>query len=293
MSRCRQLEGRSGAGGFTLIELLVVLAVIAILAGLLLPALSRARQRAESIACQNNLRQLHLAWTLYAQDNRGELAPNQMTEGLSRPLPTWVDGWMQYETDSRNNPFLKGILPESADTELLVSPGIGRLGHGYLRPATFRCPGDRSFVILSDGRHPRARSYAMNLMMGNGGYFRWSGHSSPTLQYDYVTMDQVAEHPTSELFVFGEEHDDFITDGTFFAPNWAHPVNGWPELPTARHGRSANFNYADGHVANHRWVTSAMLHPIQRKGRRAGITLPGTARDWIWLREHGSVPAPK
>jgi prepilin-type N-terminal cleavage/methylation domain-containing protein len=63
MSPRRQLSGRSGAGGFTLIELLVVLAVIEILAALLLPALSRARQRAESIAFQNHLRQPHLAWT--------------------------------------------------------------------------------------------------------------------------------------------------------------------------------------------------------------------------------------
>ena len=194
MSPRRQLSRRSGTGGFTLIELLVVLAVIAILATLLLPALSRARQRAESVACQNNLRQLHLAWTLYAQDNRGELAPNL---GYNPALPNWVDGLMQYETDVGNDSYLKRILPEAADTTLLVKPGIGRIGHTYLQPSSFRCPGDRSYVVLNGRRHLRARSYAMNHAMGYGGYYRWGGalRVLPVRLPDYRSSRRTSDLP--------------------------------------------------------------------------------------------------
>ncbi len=288
MSPRRQLSRRSGTEGFTLIELLVVLAVIAILAALLLPALSRARQRAESIVCQNNLRQLHLAWTLYAQDNRGELAPNL---GYNPALPNWVDGYMQYETGAGNDSYLKRILPEAADTSLLVKPGIGRIGHGYLQPGSFRCPGDRSFVVLNGRRTPRARSYAMNEVMGYGGYYRWGGRSE-YLQYDYLIMDQVAEHPTAQIFVFGEEHEDVIGDARFEGIDWTTSVNFWPDQPASRHGRAANFGYADGHVATHRWVNAATAIPVQRK-RQLGANVQGTTQDWRWFREHGSIPVPK
>jgi prepilin-type processing-associated H-X9-DG protein len=199
---------------------------------------------------------------------------------------------MQYETDAANDPYLKRILPEAADTALLVKPGIGRIGHAYLQPGSFRCPGDRSYVILNNRRHLRARSYAMNLTMGYGGYYRWGGRSE-YFQYDYLTMDQVAEHPTAQLFVFGEEHDDVVSNAQFRGILWPSSVNVWWDLPTARHGRSANFSFADGHVANHRWRNLGTLMPIQRKGRYAGMTLPGTTQDWLWFREHGSIPVPK
>src|SRR5881296_1202222 len=73
--------------GFTLIELLVVIAIIAILAGMLLPALAKAKTKAQGIACLNNLRQLNFAWYMYADDNRDKLVPNG-----TGPQIGWIEG---------------------------------------------------------------------------------------------------------------------------------------------------------------------------------------------------------
>ena len=131
----------------------------------------------------------------------------------------------------------------------------------------------------------------MNGVMGYGGLYRWGGRSE-YFQYDYLTMDQVAEHPTAQIFVFGEEHEDVIGDARFIGILWPDPVNVWSDLPASRHGRAANFGYADGHVATHRWVNAATVIPVQRK-RQLGANVPGTTQDWRWFREHGSIPVPK
>src|SRR5688500_6365260 len=140
------------------------MAIIAVLASLLIPALSRGKARALSIACLNNLRQMNIAWTLYSDENEDILAPNvrEGTVGPDTPHERWVGGWMFYET--HNSP--PQWFPESTNTTLLIEPGPGRIGPLLKTPATFKCPGDRSYIILGGQKHSRVRSYSMNYFMG-------------------------------------------------------------------------------------------------------------------------------
>src|SRR6267143_2921 len=150
--------------GFTLIELLVVIVIIAILAGLLLPALSRAKAKAQAIVCLNNLRQLQLAWHFYAEDSQDRVPPNYGWSALtdSPKLPNWVGGIMVYETDPAHAPW----FPDATNTTLLLEDKPGRIGPYLKAPAVYKCPGDKSYIALDGVRHPRVRSYAMNYFMG-------------------------------------------------------------------------------------------------------------------------------
>ena len=144
--RGRTCPAERGSGGFTLIELLVVVAIIAILAGLLLPALTRAKLKAHGVACMSNLRQLQLAWVLYADDNQQRV----VSSGYRNPVePTaWVNGWEDFDPSNRDN----------WDESTLKDPHRARFAPYLQTTGVYKCPADRSMVA---GK-PRLRSMSMS-----------------------------------------------------------------------------------------------------------------------------------
>jgi prepilin-type N-terminal cleavage/methylation domain-containing protein/prepilin-type processing-associated H-X9-DG protein len=255
-ARRRPLSGLRVATGFTLIELLVVIAIIAILASLLLPALSQSKQRAQATVCLNNLRQLQLCWHLYAVDFNDRLPPNNYVYdlGTGQPFPgmdtslTWCAGNTRLDTDTAN--IESGVLWRYNQTA-----------------AIYHCPSDRSKVQGPDGQELpklRTRSYSMGQSI-NGipiegvPFVDEEGRLQvPVYPPSFEKETDIVSPPPASLFVFLDVHEEELTDSLFGIPppGWYVPNSPdelWWDLPANRHGRAANLTFADGHVERWRW----------------------------------------
>ena len=290
---------RIRAGGFTLVELLVVIAIIAILAGILLPALSKARARAEGIACLNNTRQLLLAWQLYADEHDGLLPYNLGMNGspASRTNINWV-----------NNVMTWGATPGTLDSDNTNTATITSASLGpYIGSVTsiFSCPSDRT---LSDrqreaGWDRRIRSYSMNAMVGNAGAFIIGGVNVNNLGYKQFFKITQIQQP-AEIFVFLDEHPDSIDDGYFInkdAPSTSGAAyagsrvapDEWTDLPASYHNRATAFSFADGHATLHRWLKATTIRPPAPHAANLPIQIPATPADgqadFDWVMNHMSI----
>ena len=248
---------------FTLIELLVVIAIIAILAALLLPVLTKSKAKAESLTCANNLKQLCLAWGLYADDNTDLLVNNHgVPETLAR-RQTWannVEDWMA--SDDNTNPVYL--------TEGKLGPFANR------SQQIFKCPADR--VPGPNGQ--RIRSMSMNAQVGNPGEL--TNRFNP-LYVQYFKKSEL--RAPSGIFVFLDEQADTINDG-FFVNRLEEYF--WGNLPGSYHNGGANFSFADGHVESHHWQAPSTCRPVQRQRLDHPIPAAPTA-DFDWLKVRTSV----
>jgi prepilin-type N-terminal cleavage/methylation domain-containing protein/prepilin-type processing-associated H-X9-DG protein len=260
--------------GFTLIELLVVISIIAVLAALLLPALSRAKQQGQKIECINNLRQLQLSWQLYADDHNGWLPKNSPTQdaGRHRLYPSWTAGWLDY---SDNN-------PDNTNTVLLTTSEFGRVGDYTPNAGVYKCPSDKSWAMNVGQRHNRVRSYAMNSLMGSNQYAYYS-RTAPF--WVYWKTEDLGKAPTlPQHLVFIDEHEDSINDGFFHVGVNSRNVLGWIDWPGTRHNQSANLSFVDGHVETKKWQDARTLKPVRRITLSTEQTPNNPDVTWLWER---------
>jgi prepilin-type N-terminal cleavage/methylation domain-containing protein/prepilin-type processing-associated H-X9-DG protein len=223
--------------GFTLIELLVVIAIIAILAAMLLPALARAKAKGQAISCTNNLRQLQIAWFMYAQDNN-EVLPVNITVLVSGSRVagrgSWVLGNAAWDSSTFN--LVNGVLYKH----------VGGTG-------VYRCPADHSTVAGAPGL-PRTRSYSLSAWLnGVGDDANYSPSTDPN---DKSKYSQLLPLPPTRIFAFIDEQEESIDDGMMIVRTdlYNYP-NEWFDLPADRHSQGCNLSFTDGHVEWWRWRT--------------------------------------
>jgi prepilin-type processing-associated H-X9-DG protein len=202
-----------------LIELLVVIAIIAILAAMLLPALSRAKSKAWDINCRSNLKQMTLGWLTYPDDNDGQLPYNNGGAPFGAPPGFWV----------------LGIAPTDINTTNIEAGTI----YSYVgNPRVYKCPADRSLVAGST--LPRVRSYSIEGLLG-----------APAPIHLTLFKQMISPGP-SGVFVALDENETSIEDGTFGIDR--DPYSEWINLPSDRHNRAANLSFGDGHVDRFRFL---------------------------------------
>ncbi|HYG34216.1 MAG TPA: type II secretion system protein [Clostridia bacterium] len=245
--------------GFTLIELLVVIAIIAILASMILPALSKAKTKAQGIGCLNNTKQLTLAWQLYSGDFNDAVANNYgvaetMACIANKRLDNWVNNVMTWQAT--------GAEAQTVTNVSLIRSGV--LGK-YTAAAVdvYKCPADNflSQPQVRAGFLRRNRSLAMNSVFG-----RFSTGTDPTSaglnwgfqEYkQYLKQSQVPK--PSKTWVVLDEHPDSINDG-YFINN--PTLTQWQDIPASYHNGACGFSFADGHSEIKKWRSMTSQYKV-------------------------------
>ena len=288
---------KSRNSGFTLIELLVVIAIIAILAAVLLPALARAKQRAISINCMNNYKQIGLAWFMYGNDNEDRLVSNndEFPEPGADKSKNWICPY-GVTLDWSNNQKNTNTLYINVDSPVLGTALLGPYVSKTL--GIFSCPADN---FLSPNQHKvgwerRIRTCAMNGAMGDGS--KWfsaadGGGGGWSAYYDVKKFSDMHSPSPSDCWVVMDEHPTWDDDATLFVNpadvSAATSDNSFTELPGSLHGNGSGVVYADGHSDIHRWLGGVDRPPVSYGGSPGAVSVAGdlmAQNDLFWLAQH-------
>jgi prepilin-type N-terminal cleavage/methylation domain-containing protein/prepilin-type processing-associated H-X9-DG protein len=254
---------------FTLIELLVVIAIIAILAAMLLPALAKAKSKAQQIYCVNNLKQLDTAWLMYAQDSNDLCPSNAAVLPFTTNFGNWVTGWLDWDAG----------LPAGANTNqsYLTDGALGPYMAKCL--GSYKCPAD----MVPSSKGTRIRSVSMNSFIGD-----YVGLMTKFGNTDYRVFNKTTQFTRpgpANTFVFLDECPDSINDGLFQANMKA---NTWSDVVASLHGGGGGFAFADGHAEVHKWLDANTKLPVIKYSPCPAYNT-SSPRDYQWLQERASA----
>jgi len=264
---------RNGTAGFTLIELLVVIAIIAILAALLLPALSKAKAKAQGIGCLSNLKQLQLAWLMYPSDNEDKLVrvggladlvqlPNDPQAQPGGAKSQWALGSVASAPAWTN-----GVLIQMG----LLYPYVNTVG-------VYKCPADRKSEAgpLGGGGTPTVRSMAANCWMNPISV--WNNNTQVRI---YRKQTDITTPTPSQAWIFIDENPWTVNDAHFVCD----PTQGnWVDVPATYHNGSGGLSFADGHCEVKKWRDRNVLN-----AHSTGVPMDTSSKDLYWLQERSTV----